>query len=67
MKKLWELAEEYLEEERALKDRIRELRERSKWLRGDDSRLMAARIDDMIRMAHECKRVGGYLKNYYPV
>jgi len=66
MKKLRELAEEYLEQERAIRQRVQELKQRAATLRGEDSRLMAARIEDLIRMAWECRRVGGYLKHYYP-
>ena len=65
MKTLWDLSEEYLEQERLIKARVLELKQRIKHLRGEESRLMAARIEELTRMYYDCRRIGRYLRNYY--
>jgi hypothetical protein len=62
---LTQLGNEYLEQEKRLRQRIKQLRPQLKTLRGDDHRLMVARLQSLYYMALDCRVTGLYLKNYY--
>lgn len=62
---LTQLGEQYLEQEKAIHERIHALRPQLKTLRGDDHREMVARLQSLYYMAQDCRETGLYLKYYY--
>ena len=62
---LAQLGEEYLDQERILRDRIDRLNEEAKRLRGREKCDLSRRAALLYAMAQDAHRIGMYLKQYY--
>lgn len=62
---LAQLGEQYLEQEKVLRGRIRQLNEEKKSLRGREMCDLSRRVAQLYAMAIQNHRIGVYLTNYY--